>query len=124
MDGEEANSITYNGSASLQLSFKYSKRVQMDLNEEQNLPALVSVDTRGNEDRHMCRRTPIDLVCVVDNSASMSSENKMKLVRKSLRYLLKILNEKDRIAIITFSMHAKIRSGFLRNSIENKQKIK
>lgn len=63
-------------------------------------------------------------MCIVDNSGSMSSENKMKLVRKSLRYLMKVLNDKDRLSIITFSLHAKIRCGFLRNSIENKEKLK
>ena len=54
----------------------------------------------------------------------MSSENKIKLVRKSLRYLLKVLSEQDRICIITYSMHAKIRTGFLQNKLENKVKLK
>lgn len=54
----------------------------------------------------------------------MCESNKLKLVRKSLRYLLKILNENDRICIITYSKNSKIRTSFMRNSIENKPKIK
>lgn len=69
-------------------------------------------------------RAGVDLICVVDNSASMSEESKMKLVRKSLRYILKILNENDRICIITYSKSSKIRTGFMKNTIENKQQLK
>lgn len=46
-------------------------------------------------------RSAIDLVCVVDNSGSMSGE-KLKLVQNSLRYLTKILSDEDRISIVSF----------------------
>jgi hypothetical protein len=42
----------------------------------------------------------MDLICVIDDSGSMGE--KAKLVRKSLKYLLKILGENDRICLISF----------------------
>lgn len=42
----------------------------------------------------------MDLICVIDDSGSMCS--KAKLVRKSLKYLLKILGNNDRICLISF----------------------
>lgn len=69
------------------------------------------------------KRTAIDLVCVVDNSGSMSGE-KLKLVQNSLRYLTKILNDEDRISIVSFESYSKIEIGWTRNNIENKKKIK
>lgn len=48
------------------------------------------------------------------------SGTKAKLVRKSLKYLLKILNDKDRICLITYDNNAKVLTPFLRNSENNK----
>lgn len=44
-------------------------------------------------------RPPIDLICVIDRSGSMSGE-KIALVRKTLNLLLEFLGEKDRLCLI------------------------
>lgn len=43
----------------------------------------------------------MDLICVIDDSGSMKGK-KAQLVRKSLKYLLKIMNEDDRISLVKF----------------------
>lgn len=50
-------------------------------------------------------RSNIDLICVVDNSGSMAGE-KARMVRKSLKCLLKVLSDKDRLCIITFDTYS------------------
>ena len=65
----------------------------------------------------------MDLVCVIDDSGSMSGK-KAQLVRKSLKYLLKIMNEDDRISLISFDNYAKILTPFLRNNLDNKSQFK
>lgn len=65
----------------------------------------------------------MDLVCVIDDSGSMAG-SKAKLVRKSLKYLLKIMNENDRITLISFDSKATILTPFLRNNATNKDTFK
>ena len=45
----------------------------------------------------------VDLICVVDVSGSMSSDNRMNLVKESLKYLVNLMNSQDNLAIVTFS---------------------
>jgi len=47
-------------------------------------------------------RPHIDLICVIDNSGSMSGY-KIENVKKALKYLLELLGENDRICLITFN---------------------
>ncbi|EGR30036.1 von willebrand factor type a domain protein [Ichthyophthirius multifiliis] len=51
-------------------------------------------------------RFPIDLICVVDVSGSMNDYNKINLLKEALLNLLSLLNENDRMCIITFSTDA------------------
>jgi len=44
-----------------------------------------------------------NLVFLIDASGSMSSENKLPLLKKSLRLLLKELNKNDRVAIVAYA---------------------
>lgn len=65
----------------------------------------------------------MDLVCVIDDSKSMMGM-KAQLVRKSIKYLLKIMNEDDRISLISFDSKAKILCPLLRNNLANKKNLK
>ena len=62
-------------------------------------------------------------MCVIDDSESMKGEKAM-LVRQSLKYILKVLGEKDRICLVSFDNKAKVMIPFLRISHENKERIK
>lgn len=68
-------------------------------------------------------KPPIDLVCIVDISGSMSGQ-KLKLVRDSLRYLTKILGPNDRISIVQFEGYSSFVLPWTLNNDENKGLIK
>ncbi|CAF4673575.1 unnamed protein product [Rotaria sp. Silwood1] len=64
---------------------------------------------------------PIDLVCVVDQSGSMSGD-KIALLKQTLIYIVEKMNELDRLAIISFNTTAFDRShGLKRMNQQNKQ---
>lgn len=54
----------------------------------------------------------------------MGSERKLELVKDSLRYLTKILNERDRISIVCFDHESYFTLPWTLNNVENKIKIK
>jgi uncharacterized protein with von Willebrand factor type A (vWA) domain len=60
---------------------------------------------------------------VVDVSGSMIGK-KIDLVKDSLRYLMKILGPDDRISIVVFSTVSHYLTPWVRNTPENKEKLK
>ena len=44
----------------------------------------------------------VDLICVVDVSGSMSSYNRMNMVKESLKILVELMSSDDQLAIIKF----------------------
>ena len=85
--------------------------------KESNIYGLVSLQTpfhrQSSKANKLSSRVPIDLVCVVDQSGSMSGV-KMFLLKKTLVYITEQLTDRDRLAIISFDNHAYDRShGFL-----------
>lgn len=63
---------------------------------------MVSIDTKGEEDKEQVsleNRPSIDLICVIDRSGSMGG-TKIQLVKDTLKLLLELLNEKDRLCLI------------------------
>ena len=52
------------------------------------------------------QRPPARLVFLVDTSGSMSDENKLPLVKQSLRILVEQMREQDRLSIVTYSDNA------------------
>jgi Ca-activated chloride channel family protein len=69
---------------------------------------LVRIGLKGKEIPKE-QRPPSSLVFLVDVSGSMSAENKLPLVRSSLKTLVSQLDERDRIAIVTYAGEAAIR---------------
>ena len=63
--------------------------------------------------------TPIDLVCVVDQSGSMSGE-KMLLLKQTLVYITEQMNDLDRLAIVSFDTRAYDRSYGLKRMSRQK----
>ncbi len=65
---------------------------------------------------------PSNLVFLLDISGSMSDENKLPLLQKSLKILVDKLNSKDRVSIVTYAGEDRV--VLESTSCENKEKIK
>jgi Ca-activated chloride channel homolog len=79
---------------------------------------LVRVGIRA-KDVTAKERQPMNLVFLVDVSGSMSSENKLPLVQKSLRLLTRNLERRDRVAIVVYAGS----SGLVLDSTSDKRRI-
>lgn len=69
-------------------------------------------------------RTPVHLCCVIDVSASMSTEYKLENVKSSLGFLLDFLGANDTISIVTFSDKAKVIVNHVRVTNDEKENIR
>ncbi|CAF3588431.1 unnamed protein product [Rotaria sp. Silwood1] len=96
--------------------------------QESNIYGLVTLQTpsirRSSTENgsSSLSRVPIDLICVVDQSASMSGA-KMILLKQTLMYITEQLTDLDRLAIISFDDHAYDRSHGLKRMNENNKHI-
>jgi len=52
-------------------------------------------------------RAPVDIFCVVDTSGSMAGD-RISLLRKSIRRLIRCLQSKDRLAVVDFSSECEV----------------
>lgn len=59
------------------------------------------------------------MVCVIDKSGSMGMESKLEILKSTMISLLEILQEKDRLAIVTFDLEATCISEFKRVDKKN-----
>jgi uncharacterized protein YegL len=71
-------------------------------NKTEDLYVMASIKAPLAESEERSTRAPIQIVCVIDKSGSMSGNN-MKLVRESLVYMIDQLKSDDKLALITFS---------------------
>jgi len=98
--------------------------IKLSSTTNQTLPVLISLNTKGDEKKELViYRPPIDLVCVIDRSGSMSGE-KIKLVKDSLNYLVSILEQNDRLALVVFDNALQTLNNFLTITEENKEILK
>ena len=81
---------------------------------------MISLNTKILEENLF--KPGIDIICVIDKSGSMQGE-KIKLVKKTLKYIIDLLDENDRFCLINFSSSAKRKCPLLKVNEQNKQKF-
>mmetsp|Transcript_67640 Transcript_67640/g.78535 ORF Transcript_67640/g.78535 Transcript_67640/m.78535 type:complete len:576 (+) Transcript_67640:1-1728(+) len=96
--------IVINPDEAFQISLK-TKHSTLQLNSasstvEPVLFTLKALEAKGEA------KVPLDLVCVLDTSGSMGGE-KIILLRETLKYLVDLLGENDRMSIVQFSSSAR-----------------
>ncbi|KAL4485500.1 hypothetical protein ABPG73_015292 [Tetrahymena malaccensis] len=104
---------TYDLEKGLSLDIKtLHKHFQFNKDEDQSIPIMVSVKTLDStnykdiQSNLLEGRPNIDLICVIDISASMSGE-KIKSVKQAIIQLINMLNENDRLCklfLVTISI--------------------
>ena len=82
------------------------------------IPLVVSFFTQDKA----TKEKPVDLFCIVDISGSMYG-TPINLVKESLKYLVNLMNETDRFALITFSSYANIGISLTQMTEGNKATI-
>jgi Mg-chelatase subunit ChlD len=92
--------------------------IKLNSKNSQLLPVVVNLKTKELDEDQEGDRSPIDLVCVIDISDSMSGE-KIALVRQTLMSLLEVLSERDRLCLVQFDDRAERLTPLLRNSKQN-----
>jgi Mg-chelatase subunit ChlD len=81
------------------------------------LPLMVTLDVKDFLGE---KRFPIDLVCVIDKSGSMAMENKINLVKDSLKKLLRFMKDDDRISLVFFDFNLELETPLTYTTAENK----
>ena len=106
------------------ISLAVEDNVFLQINRAQSFPDQTGtltplVVTLSSEDKSI-KTKGVDLICVVDTSGSMSSNNKITLVKESLKYLVQIMNSGDKLGIITFDSNSKTLMGLTQMTEANK----
>lgn len=82
-------------------------QISLDRTEPfRSVVSLFSTD-RSADKKTESARPPMDLVCVLDTSGSMRSDNKLVNLKHAVEYIRSELNENDRLSIITFENTAR-----------------
>ena len=97
-------------------AFDYGYRAPSDRTFSINAEAAPSPNRAGYHVLHIgvkgkevakADRKPADLIFVIDVSGSMSPDNRLGLVKRSLRLLVEQLGEADRVGIVTYGSQAR-----------------
>lgn len=89
--------------------------IKLSSEKAQMLPVMVNLKTEELTSQQLDNREPIDLICVVDVSGSMSGE-KVDLLKKTMLELEQFLSERDRLCIIEFNSNATRLTPLLRST--------
>eukprot|EP00475_Leptophrys_vorax_P028564 TRINITY_DN413_c0_g2_i1.p1 TRINITY_DN413_c0_g2~~TRINITY_DN413_c0_g2_i1.p1 ORF type:complete len:494 (-),score=97.30 TRINITY_DN413_c0_g2_i1:46-1527(-) len=78
---------------------------------ERNVDVLVTIESHALLGPAV-ERSGIDLIAVIDTSASMRKKNKMAYTKLTLQYIIDCLGAQDRLALVTFNQTADLVMDF------------
>ena len=121
---KELSSIDFNFEQQLKLQIEapynfYKVNSQNSL----EIPIKISLKALENSmeiETDLSNRSAIDLICVVDVSGSMGG-HKLELVKKTLKYIISILKDSDRFALIIFDDQGEMLISLKQIADHNKQ---
>ncbi|KAL4486848.1 hypothetical protein ABPG72_009612 [Tetrahymena utriculariae] len=126
---QNQNNSKYDLEKGLSLDVKtLQKHIQFSTSKDQTIPIMVSVKTLEQtsnteiETNLLEGRPNLDLICVIDNSGSMGGQ-KIESVKNTIQQLIDMLNDNDRLSIITFNDMAQQLSGLRKVNKENKENL-
>ncbi|EAR90750.2 von willebrand factor type A (VWA) domain was originally protein (macronuclear) [Tetrahymena thermophila SB210] len=126
---KQNNKNSYDLEKGLSLDVKtFQKHFQFNNSQDQTIPIMVSVKTLEQtsdmeiQSNLLEGRPNLDLICVIDNSGSMDGE-KIENVKNTILQLIDMLNDHDRLSIITFNSYAKQLCGLRKVNKDNKENL-
>ena len=96
-----------------------SDSIQLSKTTKTKIPLMVSVNENTLSEETTADAS-IDLVCLIDTSGSMDG-HKLAEVQKSLVYMVELMSENDRMALVSFNSEAQVLNSLRICSIENKR---
>lgn len=79
----------------------------------------VNISMKAVSENSMTKRLPMDLVCILDNSGSMSGA-KLESVKEAITFIRSQLNSDDRLSLVIFNSDAFVVHGLMKMSDEKK----
>lgn len=105
----------------LKCSSEYEEYTYTESHDIWTLVSLTAPCQNENEDGEKEDKVPMDIVAVMDKSGSMAGE-KLELVKKTMEFVLTQLNDKDRLALITYDTEIYTDFDLMNMTKENKKK--
>jgi len=115
---EEKTNSGLKNSFSFRINLKQDKIVSSK--ESQIIPLMISVQEMFGDKEHSPTPSSVDLVCLIDCSGSMHGP-KLKEVQKSLVYMMELMDETDRLSIVSFNTDSCVLNS-LRSCINENKK--
>lgn len=69
------------------------------------------------------QKVPLDVVCVLDNSGSMSG-GKLESLKKAMDFVIEMLGPHDRLSVVNFNSHPELMHGLLKMNSSNQFRAK
>ena len=100
-----------------------SEKQSLSHGQAHKLIAMLSIRAPDVPDDEQSARAPLDLVCCIDVSGSMRSENKMVLMKQTLDLLITRsgLKDSDRLSLVTFDRNVQVKLGLTSMGVDGRQ---
>ena len=109
---------TYDKKLNNTLSIEITKSKSHEDQTGQLIPLVVTISSSDIDEKVK----GVDIIFVVDVSGSMAGE-KLDLVKESLKYLVSIMDERDKFALVTFSDDSYIIDDLTKMTPDNKIEV-
>jgi len=109
---------TYDKKLNNTLSIEITKSKSHEDQTGQLIPLVVTISSSDIDEKVK----GVDIIFVVDVSGSMAGE-KLDLVKESLKYLVSIMDERDRFALVTFSDSSYLINDLTKMTRDNKNEV-
>lgn len=96
-------------------------QIRVDRLHCEDVPCLISLQSSSYSDPS--RMYSCDFVCLIDVSGSMQGE-RLGIVKETLGHMIGMLEDSDRVCLITFSDQARCECGLVRCSKQGKVRLK
>jgi uncharacterized protein YegL len=102
------------------ITFEYE---QIPSSQSSDVFVMTSIKAPTYEPESEEKSAPVEIVCVIDKSGSMSGE-KIKLVKASLHFMVQQLKAQDHISIVTFDSEVETLLGITQMNMDGKELAK